>query len=146
MQDALIMTMGLMAEARDSDTARHIKVTQQIALLLTKRMQEKGMHRQLLSDEYLTALFKTIPLHDVGKLGLPDRVLFKQGKLDQNEYALMRQHPQLGLEIIQSVEEFLGKPFVFANRKRTAYSHQERWDGQGYPQGLIADEIPSQHV
>lgn len=143
MQDALIMTMGLMAEARDSDAARHIKVTQQIALLLAKRMQEKGMHRQLLSDEYLTALFKTIPLHDVGKLGLPDQVLFKQGKLDQNEYALMRQHPQLGLEIILSVEEFLGKPHLFLRiAKELAYSHQERWDGQGYPQGLIADEIP----
>ncbi len=142
-QDVTIMAMASLAETRDSDTGNHIRRTQHYVKALALKLREQSRFAGLLDDRYIAMLFKSAPLHDIGKVGIPDRILLKPGKLTPEEFELMKTHTTLGRDAIQSAERQLGMSVDFLNlAKEIAYGHQEKWDGSGYPEGLQGEAIP----
>ncbi|MBC3868862.1 response regulator [Undibacterium oligocarboniphilum] len=143
LQDAIIMAMALLGEARDNETANHIRRTQAYVALLARQLSQHPRFCHELSEANITLLYKSAPLHDIGKIGIPDSVLLKEGKLTPEEFDLMKQHTWHGRETILSVEKYLGGSNEFLRFAREiTYSHQEKWDGTGYPEGLRGEQIP----
>ena len=142
-QDVTIVAMASMAETRDNETGNHIRRTQNYVRALAKKLKAHAKFRSFLDNETVEMLFKSAPLHDIGKVGIPDRILLKPGKLTPEEFEIMKSHTTLGRDAILAAEKNLDAPSSFLRFAREiAYSHQEKWDGSGYPQGLAGDAIP----
>ena len=142
-QDVTILAMASLAETRDSDTGNHIRRTQYYVKVLAEKLQHHPQFGFFLTDEVIDLLFKSAPLHDIGKVGIPDRILLKPGSFTPEEFAIMQTHTALGFNVIQSAEERLGMKVDFLRfAKEIAYYHQEKWDGSGYPEGLRGTDIP----
>ena len=142
-QDVTILAMASLAETRDSDTGNHIRRTQHYVRALAWKLSSHPRFRDYLTVANITLLFKSAPLHDIGKVGIPDRILLKKGRLTPEEFAVMKTHTTLGRDAIAHAEQALGLEVAFLTRaKQIAYSHQEQWDGSGYPEGLQGDAIP----
>ena len=142
-QDVTIIAMASLAETRDSDTGNHIRRTQFYAKALAERLREHPRFAWFLTDININMLFKSAPLHDIGKVGIPDRILLKPGRFEPHEFEIMKTHTTLGYEAIVHAETVLGSNVEFLSfAKSIALSHQEKWDGSGYPQGLAGDDIP----
>jgi putative two-component system response regulator len=142
-QDVTILAMASLAETRDSDTGNHILRTQHYVKALALQLREHPRFGAFLTESYIALLFKSAPLHDIGKVGIPDRILLKPGRLTPEEFEVMKTHTTLGCEAIMHAERALGTQVEFLTlAKEIAYSHQEKWDGSGYPQGLAGDAIP----
>jgi putative two-component system response regulator len=143
MQDATIMAMATMAETRDKETSNHIRRTQNYVAALARKLQSHPRFAAELTDENITLLYKSAPLHDIGKAGLPDSIVLKPGKLDQDEFEIMKLHAVRGRDTIRQVEEYIGGSNGFLTYAREiAHSHQEKWDGSGYPEKLAGEAIP----
>ncbi len=142
-QDVTILAMTSLAETRDSDTGNHIRRTQHYIQALAKHLQNHPRFAGDLSDRAIALLFKSAPLHDIGKVGIPDRILLKPARLTPEEFEIMKTHTTLGFDAIEQAEIALGTPVEFLRiAKEITLSHQEKWDGSGYPQGLAGDAIP----
>lgn len=142
-QDVTILAMTALAKTRDTDTGNHICRTQHYVRTLCGALQENRRFARFLTDKNIDILFKSAPLHDIGKVGIPDRILLKPGRLDADEKAIMRTHTTLGRDAIDYAESLLpGQRGFLAIAREMAYSHHEKWDGSGYPQGLAGDDIP----
>jgi putative two-component system response regulator len=142
-QDVTILTMASLAETRDNETGNHIVRTQHYVRLLAQSLQNHPRFAGYLGDGMVDLLFKSAPLHDIGKVGIPDNILLKPGKLEAHEFEIMKTHTTLGHHAIESAEKRLGKDVPFLKcAKEIALSHQEKWDGSGYPGGLARDAIP----
>lgn len=141
-QDVTVMVMSSMAETRDNETGNHIMRTQRYVERLARHLQPHPRFAAQLSEDYIRLLFKSAPLHDIGKVGIPDQILLKPGKLTPEEFEIMKGHAALGYEAIRRAEKALGTEVVFLRlAKEIAHSHHEKWDGSGYPQGLRGDDI-----
>ena len=142
-REAIIMVMGALAETRDNETGNHLYRTQAYVRLLADAAFQRGIYADELNPDVIDLIFKTAPLHDIGKIGIPDRILLKPGRLDDEGMAEMRTHAELGRDTISAAERHLGAntPF-FEMAKQIAYTHHERWNGMGYPQGLVGSDIP----
>jgi len=142
-QDVTILAMASLAETRDTDTGNHIRRTQRYVKALALQLRDHPRFAWFLTDANINMLFKSAPLHDIGKVGIPDRILLKPGRLDPSEFEIMKTHTTLGHDAIMHAENMLGCSVEFLSMaKSIALSHQEKWDGSGYPQGLSGDEIP----
>lgn len=142
-QNVTILTMASLAETRDNETGNHIIRTQHYVKLLAQKLQMHPRFSHYLDDATVDLLFKSAPLHDIGKVGIPDSVLLKPDKLTPAEFEIMKTHTTLGKLAIESAEARLGRHVPFLRyAKEIAYSHQEKWDGSGYPEGLAGDAIP----
>lgn len=142
-QDVTIVAIASLAETRDSDTGNHIRRTQHYVRALAWKLSTHPRFSQFLTPSNIATLFKSAPLHDIGKVGIPDRILLKPGKLTGEEFDIMKTHTTLGRDAIAHAERELGMDVAFlVIAKEIAYSHQEKWDGSGYPQGLAAEQIP----
>ncbi len=142
-QDVTILTMASLAETRDNDTGNHILRTQWYVKLLADHLQHHPRFAAELTPAYIEVLFKSAPLHDIGKVGIPDRILLKPGRFEPDEWEIMKTHCALGRDAIVHAERRLGVDVPFLScAKEIAYSHQEKWDGSGYPDGLAGDAIP----
>ncbi|MBK7004653.1 MAG: two-component system response regulator [Burkholderiales bacterium] len=142
-QDVTIMAMASLAETRDSDTGNHIRRTQYYVRALAETLRTQARFAAALDDKTIETLFKSAPLHDIGKVGIPDRILLKPGRFEPHEFEIMKTHTTLGRDAIQRAEDQLGMQVDFLRvAKEIALSHQEKWDGSGYPQGLAGDAIP----
>ncbi len=142
-QDVTILAMTSLAETRDSDTGNHIRRTQHYVRALAQHLKTHPRFASHLGDAAIELLFKSAPLHDIGKVGIPDRILLKPGQLTADEFEIMKTHTTLGFEAIEHAEQALGTRVEFLRiAKEIALSHQEKWDGSGYPQGLAGDDIP----
>jgi putative two-component system response regulator len=142
-QDVTILAMASLAETRDSDTGNHIRRTQFYVKALAEQLKDHPRFAAQLSADFIALLFKSAPLHDIGKVGIPDRILLKPGRFNAEEFEIMKTHTRLGKEAIEHAEEQLGMQVEFLNMaKEIAYSHQEKWDGTGYPEGLAGEAIP----
>jgi putative two-component system response regulator len=142
-QDVTILAMASLAETRDNDTGNHIRRTQHYLRLLARQLQEHARFSGFLNAHTIDILFRSAPLHDIGKVGIPDRILLKPGRFEPHEFEIMKTHCKLGRDAIQHAEDQLGLEVDFLKyAKQIAYSHQEKWDGSGYPEGLAGDAIP----
>lgn len=143
MRDAVIHAMASLAETRDNETGNHIRRTQGYVAALARALRHHGRFGELLTDANIELLQKSAPLHDIGKVGVPDRILLKPGKLDADEWEIMKMHTVYGRDAILEVERYVGHTDGFLRFAREiAYSHQEKWDGSGYPEGLAGETIP----
>jgi putative two-component system response regulator len=142
-QSATITAFCALAEARDNETGNHIRRTQRYVRALAERLRHHPRFCDALNDETILLLFKSAPLHDVGKVAIPDAILNKPGKLTEAEWVVMRQHAEYGHAAIGQAEHDLDGPVSFLRYAREiAYGHHEKWDGSGYPQGLAGEAIP----
>ena len=147
-QDAAILSLATIARIRDHSTGNHILRTQHYVKALAEYLKNKEPYKTVLDSNTIELFYKTAALHDIGKVGIPDRILQKPCALNDEEYELMKQHTILGYKAIQSAEllvqrEVTGQSAKFLTiAKQVTLSHHERWDGNGYPQGLKADDIP----
>ena len=142
-QDVTIHTLASLAETRDSETGNHIRRTQFYVKALARRLCENPGLAAILTPRYIEMLFKSAPLHDIGKVGIPDSILLKPGRLSPDEFEIMKTHTTLGRQAIEHAEQLLGMQVDFLSMsKDIAQSHQEKWDGSGYPQQLAGDAIP----
>jgi putative two-component system response regulator len=143
-QDVTIHAMASLAETRDSDTGNHIRRTQHYIKLLAEKLRKHPRFCVFLdNDNVIKMLFKSAPLHDIGKVGIPDKILLKPGRFEPYEFEIMKSHTTLGRNAILQAEKELGLEVLFLSlAKEIAYGHQEKWDGSGYPQGLSGDNIP----
>ena len=142
-QDVTILAMAALAETRDSDTGNHIRRTQFYIKALAEKLRDHPRFSGFLTPANIQAIFKSAPLHDIGKVGIPDYILLKPGRLEPHEFEIMKTHTTLGYNAILNAERALGTPVGFLSfAMDISLSHQEKWDGSGYPQGLAGDAIP----
>lgn len=142
-RDVTILAMASLAESRDSDTGNHIRRTQHYTKVIAEHLRNHPRFKNHLDDKSIDLLFKSAPLHDIGKVGIPDRILLKPGKLTFDEFEIMKTHAAIGKQVIDAAEKNMGMEIEFLRfAKEIAYNHHEKWDGSGYPRGLTGDEIP----
>ncbi len=142
-QDVTILALASLAETRDNETGNHIQRTQHYVRALAEELSSHPKYASQLDQRTIGLLFKSAPLHDIGKVGIPDSILLKPGRLDDDEMAIMKTHTTLGREAIAHAETQLGMEVDFLQTaKDIAYFHQEKWDGTGYPEGRSGEDIP----
>ncbi len=142
-QDVTIMSLVSLAETRDAETGAHIRRTREYVRLLAEQLRSHPDFRDFLdSDETIQLLYRSAPLHDIGKVGLPDSILLDEGKLDPETYERMKVHTRLGGDALRWAQERLGSNSFLQIARDIAYHHHEKWDGSGYPDGLAGEEIP----
>jgi len=142
-QRVSIRALAHLAETRDSETGNHIMRTQAYVQRLAVGLRHHARFAATLSERYIDLLSRSAPLHDIGKVGIPDNILLKAGKLTADEMAIMQTHAALGSDAIEQAERDIEMPLAFlAAAKEIAHWHHEKWDGTGYPDGLAGDAIP----
>lgn len=142
-QEVSIHALARLAETRDPETGKHLRRTQEYVLTLARTLREHPRFANYLDDRTINALAQSAPLHDIGKVGIPDHILLKPGKLTPEEWEIMKTHAELGSNAIAQAEADAEKPVEFlAIAKLIARSHHEKWDGSGYPDALAGDAIP----
>lgn len=143
-QSATISAFCSLVEARDNETGNHILRTQHYMLALCEVMRLSPHHALELTDENITQIFKSAPLHDIGKVAIPDHILLKPGKLDPAEWEIMKRHAEFGAAAIAAAQGEIGNADTsFLEYARLiALTHHERWDGSGYPRALAGGDIP----
>jgi putative two-component system response regulator len=144
LQDATVVGLARLAEYRDVETGQHLERMRSYARIIAEELAgEKGFEN--VDEAFVDAIFKTAPLHDIGKVGIPDRILLKPDKLTPDEWRIMRTHPVIGGQTLEEAERRAGHdgPIgLLALGKNIAYFHHERWDGGGYPFRKRGEEIP----
>lgn len=142
-QDVSIRALANLAETRDPETGNHILCTQGYVEALARHLQSHPRFADFLTERTIISLTKSAPLHDIGKVGIPDHILLKPGKLTPDEWAIMKTHAKIGSDAIEQAEALSGQSVEFLElAKEIAHWHHERWDGTGYPDGLKGDAIP----
>ena len=141
-QNISIRGLATLAETRDPETGAHILRTQYYVKVLAEQLCSHPKFKKFLTDDAIEQLFKMAPLHDIGKVGVPDSILLKPGRLTNEEFEEMKKHTTYGYQTIDTVENELGDNSFLQFAKQIIHAHQEKWDGSGYPQGLKGDEIP----
>lgn len=140
-ENQMLNALNALATARDNETGRHTLRTQHFAGALAKDLKRHGQFPEVLTDKFIDTLFLAAPLHDIGKVGIPDNILLKDGRHTPEESTIMQTHTSLGVGILNAAkieheDDVINKAIIIAG------THHERWDGSGYPTGLIGEEIP----
>jgi adenylate cyclase len=140
----MVQTLLSLTGIRDAETGRHSRRTQQITRVLATQLATHSSFRDYLTPERVELLASLAPLHDIGKVGVPDRILNKPGQLTAEERAEMQQHPRYGRDVIDEAQRAVGvhDDLTLSIAKDIVYTHHEKWDGSGYPQGLTGEAIP----
>jgi adenylate cyclase len=144
-QDFTILCLAALAETRDSETGGHILRCQRYVKILAERLARNPKFAAILQPETIDLLYKSSPLHDIGKVGVPDSILLKPGRLTEEEFNEMKRHTLYGRQALQRAEDKFGQGVnssFLQYGKEMAYTHHERWDGSGYPEGLQGENIP----
>ena len=141
-RDMTIFTLAKLAESRDPETGEHLERVRSYCRVIAKHLQDNPKFRQQVDDEYVGLIYQTSPLHDIGKVAIPDHILLKPGRLTAEEFEIMKTHTVHGAATIEAaLEKYPGTSFLEMARD-IALGHHERYDGRGYPRGLAGDEIP----
>ncbi len=143
-QRMMVQSLLSLTEIRDAETGSHSRRTQQYSRLLAQQLREHPRFREFLTAPHIELLSSLAPLHDIGKVGIPDQLLNKPGALTDAEFGEMRKHPSYGLKVITTAQKRAGAvdDEILSMAKEIVYTHHERWDGGGYPRGLKGEEIP----
>jgi HD-GYP domain-containing protein (c-di-GMP phosphodiesterase class II) len=141
-QDVTILALKDLAETRDNETGMHILRTQRYVRVLAEYLREHPGFREVLDEGTIDLLFKSAPLHDIGKVGVRDSILLKPARLTSEEVEEMKKHTVYGRDALARAERALGESSFLRIAAEMAYTHHEKWDGTGYPDGLKRDNIP----
>ncbi|WP_246805241.1 response regulator [Desulfosarcina cetonica] len=141
-QEVTLQSMGTLAEYRDPETGGHIRRTQEYIRILAEHLKDHPRFRDRLNDTAIELLVKSAPLHDIGKVGVRDNILLKPDELTEEEFETMKRHTTYGRDMLLISEKMLGGDSFLSMAREIAYTHQEKWDGTGYPRGLKGEEIP----
>lgn len=142
MQHNIIITMADIVESRDENTGGHIRRTAEYVRIIAEKLREKGQYSDILTDRYVDDMVVAAPLHDIGKIHVSDTILNKPGKLDDEEFAIMKTHTTYGRDMLEHAVKNLGA-FSYLNMAvLMAGYHHEKWNGRGYPEGLSGQDIP----
>ena len=141
-RDVAILGLSSLAEARDNETGAHILRTQYYVKALTELLKDRPKYKDYLDDQTIELLYKSAPLHDIGKVGIPDAILLKPGKLTDDEFEIMKTHASIGAEALATAEGQLGSNSFLRFAREISETHHEKWDGSGYPNGLKGEDIP----
>jgi putative two-component system response regulator len=141
-QVATILALAKVSESRDKDTGSHILRVQQYCRALAKQLGEDGVFGAQIDDAFVNTIFHASALHDIGKAGIPDSILLKPGKHTPEEWTIMMTHSAMGAETLSAVLVSYPKSALLRMGRDIARSHHERWDGSGYPDGLVGEAIP----
>jgi putative two-component system response regulator len=142
-QSVAIQALAHLAEIRDPETGAHIQRTQAYVEILARELQHHPRFADTINDRYIRLVTRSAPLHDIGKVGIPDHVLMKPARFNPQEWTVMQTHAFLGANAISNAEQDIGQPIEFLElAKEIAHWHHERWDGTGYPDGLKGEQIP----
>ncbi|MBR1735508.1 MAG: HD domain-containing protein [Firmicutes bacterium] len=142
MQNGLIMVLADIVESRDKCTGDHIKKTAAYVKIIIDQLRKNGDYLDILTDEYRDNVVHSAPLHDIGKIKVPDSILNKPGKLTDEEFEVMKQHTTAGKEIIEDAITLVDESGYLSEAKDLAAYHHEKWNGKGYPEGLAGEDIP----
>ena len=141
-QLAAIFAMSKLAESRDPETGEHLDRMREYCLILARQLAELPKYRGVITSTFQDNLYAASPLHDIGKVGIPDDILLKPGRLTPEEWVIMRTHPRIGGDTLREVDrQYPGNAFIRTGID-IAECHHERWDGGGYPRGLSGEQIP----
>jgi putative two-component system response regulator len=141
-REVAIFALAKLAESRDTDTGRHLERVQRYSRVLAQYLAKNPKFEQELDAEFIRLIYLTSPLHDIGKVGIPDSVLLKPGRLSDDEFDIMKTHTTIGADTLAAaLEQFPGARFLEMGRDIAA-THHERWDGKGYPRQLAGEQIP----
>jgi putative two-component system response regulator len=142
-QDITIVALAKLAEFRDPETGEHLERMREYTRLIAHKLRELPKYHHYISDRYIENLYKSSPLHDIGKVGIRDDILLKPGRLSLDEFELMKLHTTIGGDALATATQFSGLDRSFLDMgKEIAYSHHEKWNGMGYPKGLHGEQIP----
>ena len=139
---ATILGLAKLAEYRDEGTGTHLERIREYAKLIAEEMAKKPKYAGHITPEYIDDVYQSSILHDIGKVGIPDAILLKPGKLSVEEYDVIKRHTTLGGDAIKAIEAKIEGQSFLALGKEIAYNHHEKWDGSGYPRGLSGEGIP----
>ncbi len=143
LQEGLILVLADIVESRDHYTGHHIRKTAAYTEVIMKQMRADGVHTDILTDQYIRDVIRSAPLHDIGKIQVPDAILSKPSRLNDEEYAQMKGHTTAGSDIISRAIAIVPEESGYLEEARSlAAYHHERWDGTGYPNGLSGEQIP----
>lgn len=141
-ENQMLTALNALASAKDNETGSHIIRTQHYVRLLAYRLKSMGHHTHALSDEHIERLIKVAPLHDLGKVGIPDHILHKEGKLTDDERGLIQEHSVIGESILLAAKSADSEVDLITTAIKVAGGHHEKWDGSGYPRNLTGESIP----
>lgn len=142
MQDGLIITMADLVESRDSDTGAHVQKTAAYVKIIAEGLRNKGYYAEKVTPKFISDIVRSAPLHDVGKINIPDGILNQARKLTDDEFELMKTHTTAGKQIIEKAMSTVSGGMYLKEARNMAAYHHERWDGKGYPEGLHGEVIP----
>ncbi len=141
-RDAVILALAKLAEHRDPETGAHLERVQQYCRILSRDLATHPSCREIIDEEFIETIVRSSPLHDIGKVGVPDRILLKPGTLTPEEFEIMKNHTLIGGNTIASLmRQSAGGPFLQMGME-IALAHHEKYDGSGYPKGLSGEDIP----
>ena len=141
-QEAIIFGMARLAEHRDQNTGFHLERIRSYCKLLAQTLIDRKMYIEEVNEEFIEMIYRTAPLHDIGKVGIPDYILLKSDKLTDPEFEIMKSHTQIGYHTLNSIQKQYGDMHFLKMGIEITYCHHERWDGNGYPRGLKNGQIP----
>lgn len=141
-RNATILGLAKLAEYRDNNTGEHLMRISRLSLLIARELSKNRAFETYITEDYLADLSLSAILHDIGKVGIEDAILLKEGPLDRDEFEMVKKHPRIGEDVIQEIEKNISGRSLYVLGKEIALYHHERWDGTGYPLGLKGEEIP----
>ena len=141
-QMSTIFAMAKLTQSRDDSTGKHLERVQGYCKLIACQLKHSSSYSYFINEKWIEIVSRASALHDIGKVGIPDRILLKEGRLTESEFEMMKEHSAIGFETLKEVQEIYPDNIFILTGGAIARSHHEKWDGSGYPDGLKEEEIP----